>query len=172
MSNGIGPCALPVGWEATGLRILVRAVTCSAAVLLSLAMLAVNLAFELAGSVPDIEGCGFVAGSLLVLLLLYPALSAALSSHAVRFLIVRARFSEEALLRAGGRIGAWGALLYFALGFAEVLWAPHSRGVSSGGWAAAAIFTVASFLGGRLGALIAILRVARISSETARETGS
>jgi hypothetical protein len=132
-------------------------------------MLAVNVGFELAGSVPDIAGCGFLAGSLLVLLLLYPALSAALSFRAIRFLIGRARLDEQKLLRVGGRIGGWGAFLYFGLGIADLVLAPHARGVSAGGWAAAAVYIGLSFLGGRLGALLAILRFARVP---ARETGS
>ena len=128
-------------------------------------MLAINVAFEVAGSVPDIDGCGFLAGSLAVLLLLYPAISATVASRAVRFLNSRARLEEDRLLRMGGRIGGFGAFLYFGLGFAEVLWAPHSRGISAGGWAAAAAFTSVSFLGGRLGALVAILRTARLASQ-------
>jgi hypothetical protein len=148
---------------------MLRAVTFFSAILVSLTMLAVNLAFELAGSVPDIDGCGFLAGSLVVLLLLYPVISATIASRAARFVMSRTQMGEDRLLRFGGRVGGFGAFLYFGLGFAEVLWASHSRGISASGWAAAAVFTGVSFLGGRLGALVAILRTTRLASQ---ETGT
>jgi len=53
---------------------------------LALALFGLNIAFEVAGSIPDIEGCGFLAGSVPALLLLFPALSALLTYHMNRAL--------------------------------------------------------------------------------------
>jgi len=131
-------------------------------------MLGVNFAFELAGSVPDIDGCGFLAGNLVVLLVLYPLLAAAISSRATSVLIARTNTNNVVSLRAGARIGGSGSALYFVLGALGVIAAPHTQGISTAGWIAAVVLTLACSLGGRLGAASAMLRSSRIA---ARESG-
>ena len=50
------------------------------------ALLGLNMAFEVAGSIPDIEGCGFLAGSIPALLILFPGIAASLVYSINRFL--------------------------------------------------------------------------------------
>jgi hypothetical protein len=154
------------------LTTLVRAVTIAAALLFSATMLALNIGFEIAGSVPDVDGCGFLAGSLLALLLLYPLVAAFISARATDVLIRRGVFDEARLLRCGGRIGGWGAGTYFLLGIYGVLATPHSPGVTFAGWALGAFYTCASFAGARAGALWAVLRGVPDGHRTAPESGS
>ena len=55
---------------------------------LAASMVLVNFAFEAAGSVPDLEGCGFLAGSLSSLALIYPLLACLVAGRAARSLVI------------------------------------------------------------------------------------
>src|SRR5436189_2582559 len=93
-----------------------RGFVLGAAASLALIMLFLNFAFEAAGSTPDAESCGFLAGNLLSLALLYPAAAAFVSFRFSRTLLRRVPQDGQAILRAGGAVGLIGALIYFILG--------------------------------------------------------
>jgi hypothetical protein len=92
-----------------------RAYTVMFAALQALAMVVINLAFEAVGSVPDIEGCGFIAGTTSGLILLYPLASLLISGLAVRTLLPRSQY-EIAAPRFGAKIGLGGAAFYLLTG--------------------------------------------------------
>src|SRR5258708_24930283 len=95
----------------------VVAVTAAA---LSLSMVLVNIAFEAAGSVPDLEGCGFLAGSLVSLAILYPVLAGLFGARAARRL-ARRGVEPGVIDRAGAAVGALGSGFYFGLGCFSVM---------------------------------------------------
>ena len=151
-----------------------RGVIATAAVILAVCMLAINIGFELAGSVPDVEGCGFLAGNLLALLFLYPAAAALVAARATGFIAARSSADDEALLRCGGRIGGWGGGIYLALGLVGMLNAPHSSGslyAASAAWALVIGYLVSAMLGDRLGALFKIQKRRQTPVRPARTQG-
>jgi len=90
--------------------------TAVSSVALALAMQAANHGFEAAGSVPDIESCGFLAGSLGALAMVYPTLAALVAGRAVRALgrVLMPGIQEAASI--GSVVGLAGACLYFGFG--------------------------------------------------------
>jgi hypothetical protein len=123
---------------------------------LALSMVLVNFAFEAAGSVPDIEGCGFLAGSLLSLALIYPLMACAFGARLARIL-ARKRVPASSIVRAGAALGALGSGLYFGAGSFAVLTGPHGTAVSSNLWALDAGFVLACALAGKLGASLRLM---------------
>lgn len=93
-----------------------RGVAVAWAALLALSMLVLNHAFEAAGSVPDVEGCGFVAGSLASLLLLYPLLAAIIARSAVVWAGCRWTLDPACAVRLGSFVALAGCGAYFGLG--------------------------------------------------------
>jgi hypothetical protein len=126
-------------------------VTCAAA--LSVSMMLVNFAFEAAGSVPDLEGCGFLAGSLSSLALIYPLLAAFVAARAARPLVARGA-DGDTVARAGAALGALGSGLYFGVGTLSVLRGSQGASVSPNLWVLAAGFVLACAWAGKLGAVV------------------
>jgi hypothetical protein len=99
-------------------------VTATGGSALALSMVLTNFAYDAAGSVPDIEGCGFLAGSLICLALIFPVLAAFIAGRAATALIRRGANSDDAA-RAGGQIGGLGSGLYFGLGLLSLARSPY-----------------------------------------------
>src|SRR5258708_10171221 len=92
---------------------------------LTIALFGLNLAFEAAGSIPDIEGCGFLAGSIPALMVLFPAVSwliaYSMNSAAQRYLIGKL----TGVRVCGTCIGFLGAAAYFGLGLLLSYFSPN-----------------------------------------------
>src|SRR5689334_5105596 len=125
-------------------------VIATASAALTLSMVLVNIAFEAAGSVPDMEGCGFLAGSLLSLALLYPLLAGVCAARAARTLMGRGA-DQDTVTRSGAAIGACGSGLYFGFGTLTVMRSSQGSFVSPNVWALAAVFVLACAWAGRIG---------------------
>ena len=122
------------------------------ALVLAFLMQLINCLFEAAGSVPDLEGCGFLAGGLGTLAVAYPTLAGMTAYRASRGnLLPRDRNISTPIW--GGFIGAGGASLYFGAGFLLAFFRGHYGAISTpavlwsmgyvalcwaGGWAGAA----------------------------------
>jgi hypothetical protein len=128
-------------------------VVAAGAAALALSMVLVNFAYEAAGSVPDIEGCGFLAGSLLSLALIYPSLAGVFGGRVARTLSRRSP-SRAASARAGAAVGALGSGIYFGVGSLSVLRGPHGAEITPNLWALAACFVLACAWAGKIGATI------------------
>ncbi len=144
-----------------------RGVGLSACGMLALAMLLTNYGFEAAGSVPDLDGCGFLAGNLASLAMLYPLLAAAVAARALRLLARRYADDADRIVRCGGRIGAGGALLYFGSGVALTWMRSDAAPMTSVLWPVIGLYTLLCWAGGRLGAQ----RLVRIRPEFAWREG-
>src|SRR5258706_16003788 len=83
---------------------------------LTIALFGLNLAFEVAGSIPDIEGCGFLAGSTPALMVLFPTVSW-LIAYSINAAVQR--YFSGILSRVcvcGTCMGCLGAATYFGIG--------------------------------------------------------
>jgi hypothetical protein len=87
-----------------------------ASVAIAVAMLFVNCAFEAAGSIPDYNNCGFLAGNLVALSIIFPILCALVVSRTVRYRAGCEPASEITRIRRSARAAGCGAALYFAGG--------------------------------------------------------
>src|SRR5687767_14997029 len=92
----------------------------AAALALAGLMQVVNCLFEAAGSVPDLEGCGYLAGGLLAHAALYPMLAALIGFHWTRRIRLRSLEFDSAGVNSG-LIGAVGAALYLGAGMTLAL---------------------------------------------------
>jgi hypothetical protein len=119
-------------------------------------MVAVNVAFEAAGSVPDLNACGFLAGNLLALLALYPVAAGVVAARAARVLVRRFPEADEEIVRMGGRAGAIGAGAYFAGGLMTVFANGHGADVPISAWLLLPFYTFLSFVAGRFGASLTV----------------
>ena len=112
-----------------------------------------NCLFEAAGSVPDLEGCGYLAGGLLAHAVFFPALAALIGFLWTRRISLRSQDLDSAA--DCGRIGALGATLYLSAGMALAV----IRGQNEAIPPAVALWSLAyvtlCFGGGRLGAALA-----------------
>jgi hypothetical protein len=130
-------------------------------VVLAFLMVLLNVLFEVAGSVPDLPGCGFLAGGLGVLALLYPALACTTTYHFYR------RFSFDSLAR-GGFLGAFGAAIYLGAGIGIALFRGRYEIASSNLSIWVVLYILLSFAGGFFGAVCArnaCRRLAWVESE-------
>ena len=128
---------------------LVSVVVAHAAAL-ALSMVLVNIAFEAAGSVPDLDGCGFLAGSLAVLAFLYPLLAGVFGARLSRRLLDKVR-DADVIARSGAAVGALGSGFYFGLGGISVMRSPHGAAVSPNLWALATVFVLVCAWAGKIG---------------------
>lgn len=126
--------------------------------LLALAMLLVNIGFELAGSLPDIDACGFLAGDLAALGIFYPLCAALIAMRIAVGLRRRYPDCERAILRCGVRIGLGGSALYLGVGLAAALAAPHGERIPIAAWYVVAIYSALIVGAARGGAWLAIQR--------------
>ena len=135
-------------------------------VVFALLMQIMNCLFEAAGSVPDLEGCGFLAGGLGILAVAYPALS-----FLVAYKVTRRRLNlwEQAHTRDGGLTGAFGAALYLGLGISLAVVRGHGEAISwvSALWSLA--FVILSYAGGSAGTLFSRVQA---TSFALRDSGS
>src|SRR5579862_327715 len=124
----------------------------AASAALAVTMLMINIAFEVAGSVPDIDGCGFLAGPLVVLLVLYPLAAGMVGARAAERLLRRFPDARDEVVRMGCRVGIGGAALYFGLGLSGAQMSPHTGTLAPGMWPALALYSVVITLAARQGA--------------------
>ena len=144
-----------------------RGVACLGAAIVSLAFLAINVGFEAAGSVPDVETCGFLAGNSLALALLYPLAAALISLRATRSLVSRGRANRADTRRVGGFIGLVGAAIYLGAGVAGAFARSGPSAVPPGTWILIASYLALCAFGGLAGAL----RAAGPARDFALESG-
>jgi hypothetical protein len=114
-----------------------------------------NCLFEAAGSVPDLEGCGFLAGGLPILGVLYPLLSSVIA-----FQFGRKAPAPAAYDRAwyGGLMGALGAFAYFGIGIGLAVLRGRQEAISSAALFWILAFVLLCYAGGGLGAACARFR--------------
>ena len=145
-----------------------RCLVWTAAASLSLAMLAVNYGFEAAGSVPDVETCGFLAGNTLSLLIVYPLVAALVAGRAVRF--IASRFTDRLPELAGnGRIiGLLGSSFYFACGVTVAIGRFGANAVPPGIWCLIALYIALCAAGGWWAAVRALPRDDELAWRTGR----
>ena len=130
-----------------------RCLGCIGALTLSLAMLAVNYAFEAAGSIPDFEACGFLAGSSFGLMIVYP-LTAAVLSHWLTAVLLRAFPERRSSLPRLGRDAAFaGSTFYLALGMAVSVGRHGILSIPLQVFALSALYVMLAGMAGWLGAL-------------------
>ncbi|MEP6757165.1 MAG: hypothetical protein ABJA67_16795 [Chthonomonadales bacterium] len=115
---------------------------------LSLFLLAINIVFEITGSVPDYPDLGFLAGGIPTYLFLYPFVCFG------SMLYVRRRLQNrlELGMRRGGLIGILGSALYCGIGLVNSLSGatPPQHLVSA--LASVLVLIFVSGIGGALGA--------------------
>lgn len=95
---------------------------------LAVLMQLTNYGFEAAGSVPDLEGCGFLAGGLGTLATVYPLLAALTAARIV--CRMGSMNSDERLHIVGAAAGLIGSTLYFSIGFILALGRGHYEALS------------------------------------------
>ena len=136
-----------------------RGVAVTASITLAFAMLLINIAFEIAGSVPDVEGCGFLAGNLVALFALYPLAAGLIAARAAGLLARRFPDAEGEIVRLGSRIGFKGAALYFLIGILNVALGSRFAAASPMMWGLLALYTLLAALAGRLGAALVVAKI-------------
>ena len=141
------------GGETTVRTFWFRGMLVAASAALALTLLVINVAFEVAGSVPDIDGCGFLAGPLLVLFLLYPLVSMLIGMRAAQRLIRRFPEASDEVVRVCGCAGLAGAAVYFGLGLIGALTRPYGGPVALSAWPVVALYTTVITVAARHGAL-------------------
>jgi hypothetical protein len=142
-----------------------RGVTLGAAALLAGVMLLINFAFEAAGSIPDFENCGFIAGSAVVLFALYPTAAGLIAYKAARILSHRFANQENKILRIGKRIGFYGSGFYLFAGMCTVLAGPRSVSVTPAVFLLLVAYTYLCRVAGGIGASIAQYKAATLAFE-------
>lgn len=139
-------------------RIYMHAVHAASALLVACCMLLINYGFEAAGSVPDFPACGFMAGSIWLLIMLYPAAAGVIAYYGTTPALRRARTPAASVCRSAWIASGSGAILYFAA--AALLLALQGRlGTTPPiAWCVSALCSVISAAGGGAGALLALER--------------
>ena len=117
----------------------------------ALLMQTTNCVFEAAGSVPDLEGCGFFAGGLGLLAIIYPTLSALVAHQFGRRPVNLWNGNNPSV---GGIMGGLGASIYLGIGIALALFRGHSEVLSPIVAVYLLAFAALSFAGGFAVALI------------------
>ncbi len=96
---------------------------------LTFALFVLNLAFEAAGSIPDIEGCGYLAGSIPALMVLFPAVSWFITYSTNAVVQRRLNANLPRVRVCGTCMGILGAMAYVGMGvFLSYSW-PNSSPV-------------------------------------------
>src|SRR5260221_14459581 len=120
---------------------------------LTIALFGLNLAFEVAGSIPDIEGCGFLAGSIPALMLLFPAVSwfIAYSLNAAVQRHLRGKLTRERV--CGTCMGILGASTYFGIALILSFSRPNGSPVHVEAVFVSAVLILLCAIGGYAGAI-------------------
>jgi hypothetical protein len=139
-----------------------RSITGLTIAVTALAMLAINSAFEAAGSIPDFENCGFLAGNLAALALLYPVITALIASKTVRLTYIFDRTSDSHRLLRLARGTGFGAALYFAAGLAFTV-GSSGRMVPIPVCLICVAYVLLSFVGGWVGAAMGARTTRRLA---------
>jgi hypothetical protein len=135
-----------------------RGVTLGASVLLALFMLLINVVMQAVGSIPDVEACSFLAGSLVALLALYPLAACLVAARAARALARRFPNEDACIVCCGARIGLTGAALYFLIGVFLMAGMPPPLV-----WGLLLLYTLLAMLGGAFGAFLTIEKMRYIA---------
>jgi hypothetical protein len=143
-----------------------RGVTAAAAAVLAVSMVALNVAFETAGSISDLGPCGFLAGNLLALLALYPIAAAVVTGRAARVLARRFPEADEEIVRMGGRAGTLGAVAYFAGGLMTLLTTGRASETPLTVAFVLPLYTFLCYLAGRFGASLTVEKSAHIALQS------
>ncbi len=101
-------------------RFLFRATTAFSSGILALGMLLTNLVFEALGSVSDFENCGFLAGNVFALFVIYPLISLVIARRTTGRIVLRQN-GVAPYSYMGKVIGFAGSLMYFAPGVANLV---------------------------------------------------
>lgn len=135
-----------------------RAASAASAAMVAVLMVVVNSIFEAAGSVPDAPECGFLAGSLPSLAVIYPLLAAVVAARVTRLMAHRKPdFAAEAA-QGAVRGAAWGAAIYFIAGVSLTAFRAGLAAVPPFVWLAIAGYVALCALGSRIGASMALDR--------------
>ena len=108
-----------------------------------------NSGLEAAGSVPDLEGCAFLAGSLPALAVIYFAISVLTGYRLSRFLVLRC----EQGIRYSTASCAVGAAVYLLNGILVTM-SREGAHVAASVWSWALTYLFFCIAGGRLGAVL------------------
>ena len=129
-------------------------------IIFSAMMQLANCAFETVGSVPDLEGCGFLAGGLGSLVVMYPMLSALNASYLVRRGPMWDQVGTSAAV-LGALTGLCGSIIYLAIGFSLALTRGFYEAFSPLSVAWSVSFIALSVIGGALGATKTLIGLQR-----------
>jgi hypothetical protein len=141
----------------------IRACVAAGATALAILLLGINQAFEAAGSIPDIEGCGFLAGSIPALALLYPVAAGIIARSLSRRLHKRFPMRILRTRLFGAITGLCGACIYLGLGLLLSFTRPVSSPISPEALVISVFLMLLCAAGGYIGAR----RSALITSELA-----
>ena len=120
---------------------------------LTVTMQAVNWFFEAVGSVPDIEDCGFLAGGLGILAVIYPGLSGLIGyQFSLRLSAPRDYTWVSSLM------GALGSAAYLVMGIGLALSREQYGAVSAESLTWSVVYVLLSATGARLGSTLAELQ--------------
>ncbi len=139
-----------------------------AAAILSLAMLAVNYGFEVAGSIPEVPTCGFLAGHSLGLLIVYPLIAALVAGRACQFIARRFPDRNHDLPATGRNIAFLGSMLYFACGVTMAIGRFGAQSVPFVIWALIVAYVFLCTTGGWYAGARALLREAELAWRTGK----
>ena len=125
---------------------------------LTILMQLANWFFEAVGSVPDIEGCGFLAGGLGILAIIYPGLAAAVTYGFSRN---RPNRCESPVLCA--TVGVFGAGAYLIIGIVLAVSRDHYGALSLPALAWTAAYISLAGIGALVGSITADLYGRRLA---------
>ncbi len=97
--------------------------------ILALGMLLTNLFFEAIGSVSDFENCGFLAGNILAILIIFPSITF-LIAHRTAVRISQRHYEEVLNPWIGKTVGLAGSLIYFLPGMGNLFAEGRVRSLS------------------------------------------
>ena len=126
----------------------------AASLALAALMQLVNCLFEAVGSVPDLEGCGFLAGGLISHSIVFPMLAGLITFHWTRRSRLRSNYSGSAAIHSG-TIGAVGATLYLSAGMTLAVLRGQYEALSPAVVLWSLAYIALCFGGGRFGAAFA-----------------
>ena len=130
--------------------------TASASLAVAATLLAINSAFEVAGSIPDVEQCGFLAGNLGSLLFIYPIACVLIGRKAAGFGMSRWPDESEEIIRGLTFAGWVGGSLYFGAGVSRIAARTPVWELPAVVWIAMGAYVALCGLGMRVGTLMCL----------------